>query len=90
MPVQMKREDLEWLQEVRRLGLDGLTQQEIADKLGLTKFTLRSRLATLGFQMVGLTDVRTTLGGISLEALLERGDIVAAGEEAPATEAVPA
>jgi hypothetical protein len=88
MPTRMKREDVEWLMEVRRLGMDGATQTEIAKELGTSATALRNRVATLGFQLVGLNDVRATLGGASLETLLAAGDIVT--DEAPATEAVPA
>lgn len=75
MPVTISPEDRDFLDRVRALGMAGKTQDEIAAETGLTRTTLRNRLANVGFEFWPITEVRAILGKRTLPQLLETGEI---------------
>lgn len=77
MPVMITQEDLDFLTRVRALGVAGKTQDEIAAETGLTRTTLRNRLANLGFEFRPANEVRAIFGKRTLPELIESGELVA-------------
>lgn len=86
MPYEAPAEEIEFLLRVRRLGLQGKTQQEIADTLEMSLSGMRARINRLGFEPFGLTDLRTILGERPIAEMLEAGDLVPVGEAGEAVE----
>lgn len=75
MAVILASDDLDFLRQVRDLGLSGKTQTEIAEALGFTLGSLRFRLSRLGFELMPANDVRAILTKRSLGEMLESGEI---------------
>lgn len=79
MHVAIPAEDLEFARRVDELGAEGLSQDEIATKVGLTKAQIRHRLqrSPLFCEWGAETRVRYAPAGKRLADLVETGQIVA-------------
>jgi hypothetical protein len=76
MPIVLPAEDVEFLRAVRRGMEAGLTQTEIAERVGLKSAgSLAIRLNSAGFAFV--RDIRPIHGGDTLAELLDRDEILA-------------
>jgi hypothetical protein len=86
MLIRLTADDLEFLQRAEALGREGLSQEEIAERLQLTTSTFRYRIHNLGFEFVRRTELATkpTFGGRTLSELLASGDLVTDAAEASA------
>jgi hypothetical protein len=82
MPVRFSKMDSDLLEEVQRLGVQGLTQGEIASRVGMTDSSqLRYRLSLLGFRMQPGNVLKTTLTDAFFSDLLQAGEIQTIAEE---------
>lgn len=82
MRLTLPPDDLQFLRQVQDFGDEGLTQEEMAARLGVHVSTFRFRIRNLGFQFTRQTVLARTLSGETLNDLLRDGQIVAAEEAA--------
>lgn len=88
MPIQLSAEDLAFLEDIQRLGRDGLSQDQIAARLEMNPSTFRLKVRDLGFQFsrVITLEARPQFGGKPFSEMKSAGEIVVRNAE-PATAA---
>lgn len=75
MPRLIPPSDYRVITETEQLGADGCSQVEIAARQSLALTSLRNTLEKHGLEMVSVIQVRSKIGGKTLQQLLEDGDI---------------
>ena len=63
MAARLGSDDLEFLNRVRSMGAAGLSEEEIAERLGITADELRAKMARIRWAFVSLTEVMALATG---------------------------
>lgn len=81
--IQHTPEEMEFLETVERLGLDGKNHEEIAAHFGFTRGTLYYRLGKLGYDLEQFNRLRSVGLKRRYRDLKDAGQITVAAEKAP-------
>lgn len=77
MPITLSPEDAAFLESIERLAQERLTQEQIAERMGLPYSTFRFKVRELGFEFTRSIQLaaKPQFGGLPYSTLLESGQI---------------